>query len=280
MKLRNKGDEAFRHSDYGDVITIARTIIKDGPAPYKIRNEKGKVVSSKKEDIVAICDHFQLEVDNPMAILTQDTARKFLADSSAKEKYKFFLKGTQLDRLTENNAELESKIEYIENVLGRKSEQLPELEAEVESLEKRKEEIEQNRNLETLVNDLQAELIWSKVAALEEKRDSEIERARQSGEKLRRMRLVNTETEKQIEEGKSIVAALEKRFIIAKEDLAPLEAASNELRLKITGAKNKQRQYYNEKTDAQESIKVIESKITETRAKIDADNRKSQNDTK
>ena len=103
MKLRNKGDEAFRHSDYGDVITIARTIIKDGPAPYKIRNEKGKVVSSKKEDIVAICDHFQLEVDNPMAILTQDTARKFLADSSAKEKYKFFLKGTQLDRLTENN---------------------------------------------------------------------------------------------------------------------------------------------------------------------------------
>ncbi len=36
---------------------------------------------------MTMCDHFQIEVDNPLAILTQDTARMFLANSTAKNKY-------------------------------------------------------------------------------------------------------------------------------------------------------------------------------------------------
>ena len=88
VKLRNKGAESYRHGDYGDIIYIERKITKDGPAPYKIKSERGKTISTKREELIAICDHFQLEVDNPMAILTQDTARMFLADSTSKDKYK------------------------------------------------------------------------------------------------------------------------------------------------------------------------------------------------
>jgi hypothetical protein len=53
----------------------------------------------------------QIEVDNPMAILTQDTSRSFLANSSSSDKYKFFLKGTMLEKLIEYYKEIDVQID-------------------------------------------------------------------------------------------------------------------------------------------------------------------------
>ena len=174
---------------------------------------------------------------------------------------------------------LDSQIEYIKNVLERKTEVLPELLAEVENLQKQWKEIEQNRNLENIINDLQAELIWSKVASLEAKRDQEQEKVKASAATLQKLKNVIHETQVQVDHDKSQLIALEKRLNIAREGVAPLDVASHSLKLKIMGAKNKQRQYESEREDAKEGIRQIEQKIAETRAKIDADNQKSQSQT-
>ena len=47
----------------------------------------GKMVSSRRDELTAICDHFMLQPDNPMLILSQDAARQFLASSSPVERY-------------------------------------------------------------------------------------------------------------------------------------------------------------------------------------------------
>ncbi len=47
----------------------------------------GRTVSTKKEDLVQICDALQIQVDNPLTILTQDTARQFLSNSTPQDKY-------------------------------------------------------------------------------------------------------------------------------------------------------------------------------------------------
>jgi chromosome segregation ATPase len=87
VKIRNCGPDAFRPDVYGDVIIVERKLVKDGNASYKIKSKAGKTISTKREELTLICDHLQIEVDNPMAILTQDTAKMFLANSSPKEKY-------------------------------------------------------------------------------------------------------------------------------------------------------------------------------------------------
>lgn len=69
--LKNEGDEAFKHDLYGDAIAITRRLSKDGSSWYKIKNKEGRVVSSKKEELSAICKHFSIQIDNPLSVLTQ-----------------------------------------------------------------------------------------------------------------------------------------------------------------------------------------------------------------
>jgi chromosome segregation ATPase len=59
----------------------------------------GEVVSSKKEELDRIVSAFNIQVDNPISILNQDTARTFLNSSDPYEKYKLFMKATQLEQI-------------------------------------------------------------------------------------------------------------------------------------------------------------------------------------
>ena len=45
-------------------------------------------MSAKKEDLSRMLDHFNIQVDNPVAVLNQDTSRNFLNSKSPHDKYK------------------------------------------------------------------------------------------------------------------------------------------------------------------------------------------------
>ena len=48
----------------------------------------GRVVSTKREDLVLILDHMNIQVDNPVSLLNQDTSRNFLHSNNPAHKYK------------------------------------------------------------------------------------------------------------------------------------------------------------------------------------------------
>jgi hypothetical protein len=70
VTLKNGGHEPYKSHTYGDGITITRRFQENGGS-YKIKNGDGKAVSSAKAELDAITDHFGIDVDNPMNILTQ-----------------------------------------------------------------------------------------------------------------------------------------------------------------------------------------------------------------
>lgn len=72
--LKNQGDEAYRPDVYGERVFITRRFSKDGSSNYKIKSSDGKTVSTKREELTAICDHMNIQVDNPMNVLTQGNA--------------------------------------------------------------------------------------------------------------------------------------------------------------------------------------------------------------
>lgn len=103
-----------------------------------------------------------------MTVLTQDQSRQFLAKASARDKYNFFLRGTQLAQLTEEYEQIRSNTETMEEALSRKKEVLPELKEAYKRAKDRAKEaqaaIEQEGNLAKLKN----QLIWSYVEEVED----------------------------------------------------------------------------------------------------------------
>jgi chromosome segregation ATPase len=71
LTLKNRGEEAYKPKEYGQSITITRRFTKDGSSTWKIKGKDGRVVSTKREELAAICDHMNIQVDNPMNVLTQ-----------------------------------------------------------------------------------------------------------------------------------------------------------------------------------------------------------------
>lgn len=81
-------EPAFKFSDYGEYICIDRILKRDGQHVFRIKNGiTNKVVETRKEEVLAICDHYSLLVDNPLVILTQETSKKFLVNSTPKDLY-------------------------------------------------------------------------------------------------------------------------------------------------------------------------------------------------
>jgi hypothetical protein len=90
VTIKNKGFEAFRADLYGESIIVERNVFRDGKVSggYKIKSGlTGKIVSTKRDDLDAILDHMNIQVDNPINVLSQDAARAFLTKSNAKAKY-------------------------------------------------------------------------------------------------------------------------------------------------------------------------------------------------
>lgn len=68
LSLRNKGDEAYRPEVYGKTIWITRRTSVDGSSSYRIADQNKKTVASNKKELAAICDHFQIQVENPVNV--------------------------------------------------------------------------------------------------------------------------------------------------------------------------------------------------------------------
>lgn len=86
--MRNVGEDAWRHDDFGDEIVIERTIDRTGASGYKFRGRKdGPIISDKRDTVNKMCNHWQINIDSPLCMLTQDNAKTFLARTDPKVMY-------------------------------------------------------------------------------------------------------------------------------------------------------------------------------------------------
>ncbi|XP_054583842.1 structural maintenance of chromosomes protein 6 isoform X2 [Eptesicus fuscus] len=136
ITLRNRGDDAYRANVYGNSIVVQQHISMDGSRSYKLKSETGTVVSTRKEELIAILDHFNIQVDNPVSVLTQEMSKQFLQSKNEGDKYKFFMKATQLEQMKEDYS-------YIMETKERTKEQISQGE-EVNEIEKQLNAIRDN----------------------------------------------------------------------------------------------------------------------------------------
>jgi chromosome segregation ATPase len=241
-KLSNRGDDAYRHDLYGDSITIERRLQTKGSGGYKIRSRQGKVISNKKDDLVAIMDHFNLQMDNPMNVLTQDKSRAFLSSSTPELKYEFFLKGTQLSDLHDEYKTIRANLFTQNEILTRKDQAYQEICTKVDELKERLKDMEQFQHLREKLNAIKDEMAWAQVEELEKEVQDAERKFKKSQERMPQL-------QQRLEEERQKAGAVDGELQDLDAKLQTLHEEGLNIGLKRDAAKQDHKQLLNRKQE-------------------------------
>lgn len=149
--------------DYGDIITVERHFSKSGASGFKIKADNGRIISTRKAELDSITDYFSLQIDNPMNVLSQDMARQFLSSSTPGDKYKFFVKGVQLEQLDQDYRLIEESVDQIEEKLRNKAQDIRILETRKDAAKRKLEISDQHDSLRARVRVIRSQMAWAQV---------------------------------------------------------------------------------------------------------------------
>lgn len=171
VRIKNQGEGAYMPDDYGKSIIVERHFTKTGASGFKIKAENGRIVSTKKAELDAIIDFFTMQFDNPMNVLSQDMARQFLSSSSPAEKYKFFVKGVQLEQLDQDYRLIEESVHQIQEKLKNQEQDVKILENRRDAAKRKLDISDRHETIREKLRDTRKQMAWAQVEEQERVRE-------------------------------------------------------------------------------------------------------------
>ncbi|EXJ95687.1 hypothetical protein A1O1_00810 [Capronia coronata CBS 617.96] len=227
-KIKNQGDHAYMPELYGNTIQVERYFSRAGTSGFKLKSEKGRIISTRKFDLEEICDHMMLQIDNPMTVLSQDQARQFLGSSSQGEKYKFFMKGVQLEQLDQDYRLIE---EQQENIRAKIEDKLPDLDDLKKKYERAKNKQELSQKYDSMLDkarDLRRIMAWAQVAEQESIRDSYAALVQEEDAKIAQAEARLAELDNIFQDSDRAATAAREAFDAATEVVQRIQEEKNE----------------------------------------------------
>ncbi|XP_009093698.1 structural maintenance of chromosomes protein 6 isoform X1 [Serinus canaria] len=221
ITLRNQGRDAFKPELYGTSITVNQRINQDGSRTCKLKSKSGTIISSKKEELVGILDHFNIQVDNPVSVLTQEMSKQFLQTKNEGDKYKFFMKATQLEQMKEDYSFIGKTKKNTRVQIEQGEERLEELKQLY--LEKKEifKSIASVNEMQNRLKDLKHQIAWAVVSEMEK----EVELLKEGV----RAEEGNTELLQKVEECQAKVNEAEKKYKAIQDKLITVSEEAQDL---------------------------------------------------
>ncbi len=274
-KIKNQGENAYLPDLYGDTISVERHIQRNGSSGFKLKSEKGRVVSTKKSDLEDICDHMMLQIENPMAVLSQDQARQFISGSSATEKYKFFMKGVQLEQLDQDYRIIEEQIDGISAKIAKREPDLKVLKDKHERAANKLAIAEKHEGMREQLRQQRRQLTWAQVAGKEEIRDEYVEELRKTDDKIAIAQAQADEVATIYQESDRLASAAKEENDAAQAEVDRIKAEKveekaqqDEARKVCSAAQAEQRQIGSLLKSSGDSIANKEKAITEEQQRL------------
>lgn len=277
IQIANRGQDAYLHDQYGDSIIVERSFTRVGNSSFKLKSISKRTISTKKADLEDLIEHFQFQVENPMNILTQDNAKQFITKSGPSEKYKFFVKGTQLEQL---DTDYKLIFETAENYQQRVYQQEDNVKILRKKYEEKKEKarlVEKHAEMKVALKRYSHQLAWAQV----EGEERELETAAKKIEEARRV-IMEVEANAAIraqeyeEADNDVMRATEEVQRLEEERLPLMEAETeavtnfNKAQEELRDLKGEQRIIREELGAARTSIKSSENKIAQEESRLEA----------
>ncbi|KAL1602663.1 hypothetical protein SLS60_006080 [Paraconiothyrium brasiliense] len=274
VKIKNQGLGAYKPDQFGDSIIVERHFTQNSTSGFKLKDRNGRVVSTKKSELEDIIDHFGLQIDNPMNVLTQDMARQFLNDSNPKEKYKFFLKGTQLEALDRDYSQIQQELEEQMAKHQTLYKDVKELEKIYSRLEKKAQAARGLEKLRAEETKLERQAAWSFVANTElELADCETKISELSNTVQQRQADADTASERFARHDKAVndatmaVEACQAELQPARDEEKEANANFADARKKLIDFKNNERSVVGAINKTKRSMQDTQSQINEQKAR-------------
>ncbi|XP_041661505.1 structural maintenance of chromosomes protein 6 [Cheilinus undulatus] len=167
ITLCNKGRDAYKPEVYGSAINVDLRITREGLRTYKLRAKSGQLVTNKKEELLSILDNFNIQVNNPVSVLTQEMSKYFLHSKGEGDKYRFFMKATQLEQMREDYVYIKATKHVTEDKVQQHSESLKDLKRKYQEKEERYKSLASLDEMQTKLEELQKQMAWALVAEFE-----------------------------------------------------------------------------------------------------------------
>ncbi|KAK6155881.1 hypothetical protein DH2020_010129 [Rehmannia glutinosa] len=160
VEIKNQGEDAFKPELYGDIIIVDRRI-SESTSSITLKNSQGRRVGTKKEDLREIVEHFNIDVENPCVIMSQDKSREFLHSGNAKDKFKFFFKATLLQQVDDLLKGIEKQVNDATALVKHLEESLRPILKELDELQEKIKNMEFVEEISQQLQLLRKKLAWS-----------------------------------------------------------------------------------------------------------------------
>ncbi|OHW99334.1 SMC n terminal domain-containing protein [Colletotrichum incanum] len=268
VKIKNQGTDAYQHDLYGDAITVERHFSRAGASGFKLKSVTGKTISTKKTDVDEISEYWALQVDNPLNVLSQDNARQFLNSSSPSMKYRFFVRGVQLEQLDNDYKLLTEILESHEAKLPSLEEHVRRTKREHVEAQKLKDIAQRNEEMRKTYRRLRNQLYWSQVAEQEDtlaKYNNEIaaldEEIRRAAINIEQTTQALTQRDEHLERTKAMVDNESQEIGAIQENIEAADGAYQDAKKSVTDIHHQLRDVQQRLKNAGQGVAEFESKI-------------------
>ncbi|VVB13603.1 unnamed protein product [Arabis nemorensis] len=160
VEMKNQGDDAFKPEIYGDVILIERRITESTSSTV-LKDRLGKKVSSRREDLRELVEHFNIDVENPCVVMSQDKSREFLHSGNDKDKFKFFFKATLLQQVNDLLQSIYEHLKAATAIVDEMEDRIKPIEKEISELSRKIKSMEQVEEIAQKLQQVKKKLAWS-----------------------------------------------------------------------------------------------------------------------
>ncbi|KAL5569886.1 hypothetical protein UlMin_026461 [Ulmus minor] len=168
VEVKNEGEEAFKPLIFGDVITIERRIT-DTTCSTILKDHRGKKVAGRKEELRELVEHFNIDVENPCVIMSQDKSREFLHSGSDKDRFKFYFKATLLQQVSELLENIDQRLKSANGIVFELEDSIKPQEKELDEIQEKIDNIKHVEIIGQKVQELRKKLAWAWVYETDKK---------------------------------------------------------------------------------------------------------------
>uniref|UniRef100_A0A0E0LYC2 RecF/RecN/SMC N-terminal domain-containing protein n=1 Tax=Oryza punctata TaxID=4537 RepID=A0A0E0LYC2_ORYPU len=146
VDINNQGEDAFKPEVYGDLVRLERRI-----------TESRRKVAHRKDDLIEIIEHFNIDVENPCVIMSQDKSREFLHSGNNKDKFK----ATLLQHVNDLLLAIRELLDNADSVVQELEKSIKPAMRELDELQQKIKNMEHIEEIAHEIDNLKKKLAWS-----------------------------------------------------------------------------------------------------------------------